>query len=98
MSDPIKPMDVYSTGVIPFSVAAWARGHKFSPRAVELARRLKVYSELQTQIDKLEHAHKMAYADIKSSVRAIEEEDAREVNAKVAPELVHKYIRVQKAA
>lgn len=42
MSTNYEPMDVYSSRMdIPFDVAAYCRGHKFNPVAVDLARAIR---------------------------------------------------------
>ena len=37
----LTPMDVYTAYEIDFNMAAYCRGHKYSPEAVELARALR---------------------------------------------------------
>lgn len=42
MSEQLKPMDIYSSDMsIPFNVAAYCRGHKYSVEAVNLARAIQ---------------------------------------------------------
>lgn len=47
-------LDVYSDLAVPFDIATWCRGHKFSPAAVEIARSLKRRDELRAKLAELE--------------------------------------------
>lgn len=49
-----EKMDVYSDCRVPFDVAAYCRGHKFSPQAVTLARAVRTRDELYKQFLDLE--------------------------------------------
>lgn len=76
-----KPMDVYSTRMdIPFDVAAFCRGRKLSPQAVELSRALGVVATAELQLSVAQESHYAAmqrYHAAIDSVRALMETDKR---------------------
>lgn len=77
----MKPMDVYSSRMdIPFDVAAFCRGRKLSPQAVELSRALAVVATADLQLSVAQESHDAAmqryYAAI-DSVRALMQTDKR---------------------
>lgn len=47
-------MDVYSDMRVPFDVATWLRGHRFSPVAVNITRALTEDKDLAERIERLE--------------------------------------------
>lgn len=69
-----KPMDIYSSRMdIPFDMAAYCRGHKFSIEAVELSRALKVVSTAEIQLaeaQKFVDAAMLRLAQAKSAVES----------------------------
>lgn len=46
-------MDVYSVLEVPFDVATWARGHRYSPVAVDIAKNIRNKEELQKGLNAL---------------------------------------------
>lgn len=50
MTDKLKPMDMYADMSVPFDVAAYCRGHKFSPEAVRLTKALKARKEAEAHL------------------------------------------------
>ena len=98
-SEPHQPMDVYSDIRIPFAVAAWCRGHRYSVLAVELARKLVEMRNNAIRLAELERKDLQHYNDLKSIFSKIENADARDVNVKagVLPKPVQ-YLRVKKSA
>lgn len=47
-------LDVYSNLQVPFDIAVWCRGHKYSPTAVDIARSLKRQEALKQQLADIE--------------------------------------------
>jgi hypothetical protein len=53
-NEPLKPMDVYGDMTIPFDIAAYCRGHKYSQEAVDLARAIRRRAEMREAVAKAE--------------------------------------------
>lgn len=54
-TDPLKPMDIYSTDMtIPFDIAAYCRGHKFCQEAVDLSKAIRRRAEMREALAKAE--------------------------------------------
>lgn len=71
MSD-MKPMDVYSSRMdIPFDVAAFCRGRKLSPQAVELARALSAVSAADLQLSVAQESHDNAMKRFHDAVESV---------------------------
>lgn len=51
----IAKMDIYGTMRVPFDIATWFRGHKFSSEAVAATRHLRRLDEIETQIAALQN-------------------------------------------
>lgn len=77
----MKPMDVYSSRMdIPFDVAAFCRGRKLSPQAVELARALGAVHAAEAQVSVAQQAHDNAmdrYAKAVNAVKQMMQADQR---------------------
>lgn len=43
----LTPMDIYSDMSVPFDIAAYCRGHKYCPEAVNLTRAIKARKEAE---------------------------------------------------
>jgi hypothetical protein len=69
----LKPMDVYSSSMdIPFEVAAYCRGHKFSVEAVRLSRAIKARSLARIEQAAAEVAYDLANAEVHDAIKAVE--------------------------
>lgn len=73
MKEQLKPMDVYATRLVSFDIAAYCRGHKFSPQAVTLARALKTYSEAKEHLALAEEKLESAMNAINAASAAVRE-------------------------
>ncbi len=73
MKEQLKPMDVYATHLVSFDIAAYCRGHKFSPQAVTLARALKTYAEAKDQVALAEQKLEDAQNAISAASLAVRE-------------------------
>lgn len=45
------PMDIYSTHLIPFDVAAYCRGRRFLPESVALAKALREHMQAEAAVE-----------------------------------------------
>ena len=69
----MKPMDIYSSRMdIPFDVAAFCRGRKLSPEAVELSRALQSVEVAQTQLTAAQIMHDNAMERFRAAVSAVQ--------------------------
>lgn len=70
----LKPMDIYSSRMdIPFDVAAFCRGRKLSPEAVELSRALQSLDAADTQLTAAQILHDNAVERFRAAVRSVQE-------------------------
>lgn len=70
-----EKMDVYSSNRVPFDIAAYCRGHKYSPQAVKLARAVKArdaafteFMNLEAKIDDCDKAIHDAIAEVRAKM------------------------------
>lgn len=69
----LKPMDIYSSRMdIPFDVAAFCRGRKLSPEAVELSRALSAVHAAEAQVSVAQEAHDAAMQRYNAAVVAVQ--------------------------
>lgn len=71
MSEKLTPMDRYSAMDIPFDIAAYCRGHKFSVQAVELTRAIGRRDGAKMQLENAERALEEAEADVKKALASV---------------------------
>jgi hypothetical protein len=70
----LKPMDIYSSDIsIPFQVAAYCRGHKFSVEAVNLARAIKTRDSARSLVLNAEKALDGAEARVRACIQQVEQ-------------------------
>lgn len=70
----LKPMDIYSSRMdIPFDVAAFCRGRKLSPEAVELSRALNAVHAAEIQVAEAQKLHDAAMARYNAAVVAVQD-------------------------
>lgn len=74
----IKAMDVYSSRMdIPFSVAAYCRGHKFSVEAVNYARAIQEFQKAEEDVRRAQEFADSAEAKMLEARKAVEEKMER---------------------
>lgn len=75
----MKPMDVYSSAMdIPFDVAAYCRGHKFSMEAVELGRAIRGRHQAKIDIEIACQEEKVATDRYEQALKSLREKMERE--------------------
>lgn len=69
MTDKLSAMDVYSSRMdIPFDVAAYCRGHKFSPEAVHLAQAINRAAHAKTLLGHAEELLDLREREVKEAL------------------------------
>lgn len=70
-----EKMDVYSTNRVPFDIAAYCRGHKYSPQAVKLARAVRAreaayqaFLDQEVKVDDCDRAICDAIAEVRQKM------------------------------
>lgn len=63
-------LDVYSALEVPFDVATWARGHRYSPTAVDIAKNLRRKAELRKELEATEKAIEETEATLTTLIEA----------------------------
>ena len=71
MTDTLKPMDVYATHLVSFDLAAYCRGHKFSPAAVELTKALHNYKMKKNMALAADLALEQAQNNLSAALEAV---------------------------
>ena len=70
----LKPMDIYSSEMsIPFDVAAYCRGHKFSTEAVNLSRAIKAKRAAWEAVRKAESELEDAESNYSMAVTVVQQ-------------------------
>lgn len=70
----LKPMDIYSSSRVPFDVAAYLRGHKFSIVASDLTRALKTEDAAKEAMDRATATYEDAVEKRLKAVEAAQKE------------------------
>lgn len=65
-------MDVYSMRIVPFTVAAYARGRKYAPEVVALARALRAMDMAETEIAQAQARANAAEVEVVHAIKAVE--------------------------
>lgn len=68
MTAQLKPMDVYGDLSIPFDVATYCRGHKFTPEAVALTKAIKARDNARLAVIAAEKELDQAEAEVVHAV------------------------------
>ena len=67
----LSPMDIYATHKVPFDLATYCRGHKFSLAAVELSKALKEMERVGKLVSELEAMNEHAQDRLDNALKEV---------------------------
>lgn len=72
MSNTLRPMDVYSEmREVPFDVAAYCRGHRYSVEAVELAKAIRAAQRAEAVVREAEKSLDQASSNLQDALSRV---------------------------